>query len=413
MKGQRKAKRVGLIGMVALAMVALGLVCLQGVALGIDDVPTGANVTASNTAPVIECKWELPDMDSTVSGIQYDTQDATPEWLHLHDDDMLLMPTPNYPCYGLPGTMADGATHMIQVKPNPEDNPEERRIQLWMAVDHAHGISSIDSAYWKVFHPDGEFKVQVHWDEVIQITPAECLGLGYSDTDGSMLEAAHHTGQIAADTIDDVNNGLLSLCAEQQKAIYYGEFTLSKHQPCGQYKIEAHAVSGGAEDVLTNFLDVVCVPYLEIDFETGINWGDIAPGGTDTVSGDLDFTTSNMPTVRNTGNVGMEVGVSFSEMVQVGVPGGKVIDSFDACFGKSPFTLVCHDPFGVDIEQWFGQAEPQVLCSNEDGKLDLSIHPAQELPSGDYAGTVDVLMKMEDEGNCNCSTDQRPLCLTP
>ena len=402
MKGQRKVKRVGLVGMIVLAVVALGLVCVQGVALGIEDVPTGANVTATNIPPVIECKWELPDMDSSVSGIQY----GTAADVHQHDDDMAAVPTPLYPCAGIPPTMADGATNMIQVNPNPNDSPEERLIQLWMAVDHDYGVGSIDDVYWDVYHPDGSEKVQVHG---VRVPVADCGTLGSSSAEGTMFEAAHGTGQVAADSIDDqIIGGMVAKCHQNEKAIYYAEFALSKHQPCGEYKIEAHAVSGGAEDVLVNYLDVLCLYYLEIDFSV-VDWGDIAPGQTDVLSGDLSFGTAGAPTVHNGGNVGMEVGVNFSEMVS---PGGKVIDSFDACFGKVPdSTLVCIDPFGVNVDQWFGQLEPQTLCSNQIGKLDLSIHPASTLPADSYAGTVDVLARMD--ALCNCETDQRPECLVP
>ena len=402
MNGQKKAKRVGLVGMIVLAVVALGLVCVQGVALGVDDIPTGANVTATNTPPVIECKWELPDMDSTMSGIQYDTQDATPEWMHMHDDDMAMGPTPMYPCSGIPPVMADGATNMVQVNPNPKDLPEERKIQLWMAVDHATGLTAIDDVYWDVYHPDGTKKVQVHG---VRVPVADCGTLGNSTSDGTMFEAAYHTGQIAADSIDDLTlGGLVAKCHQNVKAIYYAEFDLSKHQPCGTYKIEAHAVSGGAEDMLVNYLDVLCLYYLEIDFGA-IDWGDIAPGQTDVLSGDLSMGTADAPTVHNGGNVGMEVGVNFGPMDN---GNGKIIDSFDACFGKVPDqTLLCIDPFAVDTDVWFGELEPQVLCSNDLGKLDLSIHPSITLPAGSYTGLVDVLARMSD---CTCGTDQRDIC---
>ena len=56
----------------------------------------------------------------------------------------------------------DGQHHLIQVLPNAEDLPSQRRIELWAAVDHPAGISAISDVYWKVFHGDNSFKVQVH-----------------------------------------------------------------------------------------------------------------------------------------------------------------------------------------------------------------------------------------------------------
>ena len=110
------------------------------------EVDTSATIGGGGVAPTIECKWELPDMDSTVGGIQYTKAPG-----HIHDDDMALSPGSGVPCKlpvspaDAPPAMADGAHNMIQVKPNLENLPEERLIQLWPAVDsprHHHVIAS-------------------------------------------------------------------------------------------------------------------------------------------------------------------------------------------------------------------------------------------------------------------------------
>jgi hypothetical protein len=263
-------------------------------------------------------------------------------------------------------------------------------VQLWAAVDHPQGLAAIDDVYWVVYHPDGSAKVQVHGTKVPNTSEA-CAALGSSTATGSMFESAYHTGQVAAASIDDINGGLVAKCQESEKAIYYAKFNISKHQPCGEYKVELHAVSGGNEDVLTNYIDVLCFYFLEIDFNS-VDWGLIKPGITKIVSGDLLMTTPNAPTIMNTGNSGMGVGIHFSEMLQQGVDPvvAKRITSFDACFGRSPATIQCIDPIPASTVQWFDDSRDRVLCSNEVGKLDLSIHPPITLPNGIYAGTVDI-----------------------
>jgi urease beta subunit len=404
---------MGLLTTVAVAVVALGLICFQSIALGSSqEVPTGASVQGTNVAPNIECKWELPDMQSGVSAGQYPDntiQYGTASDAHQHDDDMGV--GPGYPCSGTPPSMPDGVHNMIQVLPNPEDSPEEVWVQLWAAVDHEQGLAAIDDVYWVVWHPDGTPKVQVHGTKIPN-TSEGCGMLGSSTATGTMFEAAYHTGQVAAESIDDINGGMVAKCQEAEKAIYYAKFNISKHQPCGEYKIDLHAVSGGVEDVLTNYIDVLCFYYMEIDFTT-VDWGLIKPGITKVVSGDLLFNPSSTPvapTIKNTGNSGMGVGIHFSQMLQQGVDPivAKKITQFDACFGKSPATIQCIDPIPASTTVWFDDDPQRVLCSNEVGKLDLSIHPPSTLPNGTYAGTVDVYAKSVKI----CPTDQEDLSPT-
>ncbi|MBI5287853.1 MAG: hypothetical protein HY873_02645, partial [Chloroflexi bacterium] len=54
-----------------------------------DEVPTHGVVSTTGSGPVIECKWELPDMDSATAGIQYT---APLPVTHAHDDDSTIVP---------------------------------------------------------------------------------------------------------------------------------------------------------------------------------------------------------------------------------------------------------------------------------------------------------------------------------
>lgn len=380
-------------------------------------VPTEATVSAIGVPPNIECKWELPDMvpldDLTINPYPDPTLEyGTSTNIHLHDDAMAVRPSVDPACSGPPATLPsqpNGVMNMTQARPNPDDLPEMRRIQLWMAVDHPNGISNIADVYWKIFHPDGSFKVQVHGVRV-PLADIQAGKLGNSSTAGTMFEAASHTGQIAAAAIDDPNVGLVAKALQQEKAIYYAEFNVSKEQPCGAYKVEAHAVGvGGVEDVLVNYLDIQCFIYGEIDFNT-VNWGGITPGLTDIVSGDLlwDVPADNKPTIRNVGNHGMGPTVHFTTMCQVGadgnpIPGAKCIDQFDVAFGRSAAALQWIDPVLASTVVKFDETRERVLCSNELGKMDFSIHPPSTLPTGIYKGTVNLTFYPVHR---ICSTDQ-------
>jgi hypothetical protein len=385
-------------GLVAFALLMLAGSAGDALAQGPIDVETRADVNGGSIAPHIECKWELPDMQWGITNpgsypdpqVQYRPSDGSP----VYDDEMGQVPSPAFPCAGPPlenPEQFDGATHVVQVKPLPENDPEERLIQLWAAVDHPNGISNISDVYWKIFHPDGSFKLQVHGIRVPGGPSGFCGSLG------PMWEAAIGTQQLTHAAAHDIDNGMVAKCFESEKALYWAPFPISKDQMCGEYRIEAHAVSQGVEDVLVNYLDIMCFIHMRTDF-TQANWGTVTPGLVDIVSGDLNFGAGG-PTVRNVGNDGMGLNIQFSRMRQHQcgefgcslVPGFKWVDQFDACFGRAPSLLQCIDPIFEDTLVLFDSDPARILCANHEGKLDLSIHPPSTLPNGTYIGTVQLI----------------------
>ena len=219
-------------------------------------------------------------------------------------------------------------------------------IQLWAAVDHPNGINNIDDVFWRIYHPDGTFKIQVHGtkigvadDAVVpsdgefiaangtggmslpgydhnndvafgtdkQNNPnmkdferriSECAQLGTSTATGTMFEAAVHTGQVAANAVDDLSKGMVAKCQQGEKALYYAMFDIVKDQPCGKYRIEANALANGnPATVLTNYIDIICFWYLNTDF-TDLSWGAITPGSMQVISGDFIFHIRTNRTIR-------------------------------------------------------------------------------------------------------------------
>ena len=384
---------------------------------GTGPVASSAEVQSSTSLlPIIECKWELVDQLTGVIDNAYPTDHSEADPLndpdipygfniadgafgYGNDDDPLTSPSVTPACDRDggpqdPPNQDDGVTHMIQVMPNAEDDPEERIIQNWAAVDHPAGPNAIDDVFWKIFHSDGSFKFQIH-GHMVPVEDVDLLG-SWNDS-STMFGAAYVTGQVSKEAIHDADYGIIDRVKQHQKSLWYADWTISKDQMCGEYRIEAHAVANGAEAVLTNYIDIECFFNLEIDFSS-VNWGAILPGTSKVVPGDTQFSppNSSAPTVKNTGNSGMQVGVLFAPLVQQGVPGPKQIVDFDAAFGKNASHL-----------QWIGAQAPyiqagdptwfndwsiwQVLCNNEVGKLDLSIHPPAGLPNGLYEGNVTVL----------------------
>lgn len=360
--------------------------------------PATASPTATPTPggpPHIECLWALPDMNSDVAGIQYVPGPAD----DVHDHDMAVVPDADNdpangvqpPCAGPPDTpplQPDGVRHLMQVVPNLEDQPEQRRIQLWLAVDDPAGGGPMD-AFWYVYYPDGS---AVGGVASTLVPVAGCTEYGAaSGPVGSMFEAAVHTGQIAPAAAGDPALGLIARCQLGTKRIYHGEFQLSKDQPCGEYGITAVAVTGGgATATLTASLDVLCVVAVKVDFNI-IDWGTLAAGYPKIVGGDMLFAPPNdtWPSVKNVGNDGMGLKLKFSAMT--GASFGQIIDEFHACFGRSPSTLQCISPIAADALASFDADPARTLCANELGKLDLAVHPPGSVPADLYRGIATLI----------------------
>jgi hypothetical protein len=332
---------------------------------------------------------------------------------------------------------------------DPSNDVPERYIQLWMAVDQPGGsLDAISDVYWDVLHPDGTFKVQVHGTRIgmddafrssdhnndsifgtvnvgrTQRLITECSNIGSASAEGTMFHAAYATGQLSSSAIDDPDFGIISKCIQEVKAVYYAKFPLHKDQPCGSYEVQANAVSvpGGASDILYNHFDVLCFWYLDTDFDvTGLNWGNITPGQKNVISGDTAWDLGG-PTVRNGSNHPMGIHISFSTLWGDQTPTPKKIDHFDACFGHNAFVIAClgsdgqvnaegipDDAILADEVVYFGpeiggrddgrhgngpnrRADNghQVLCANQMGKLDLSIHPGIDVTPGEYKGTFTI-----------------------
>jgi hypothetical protein len=411
------------------------------------DITTSATVSGSAQAPNIECKWELPDMDLAATGIQYSDVETPGPAVDDHDDDINLGPTPTMPCAlgagPTPPTMANGAINMIQVRAPTHIQGQPvpvRDIELWAAVDHPTGPALISDVFWDIYQPcpsaalvpgcgAGQagagyaLKVQVHYnsgpvqerDGRGQLENAFARGLGRlsaadgtcdtygsnADVDGTMWNAAVETLQMAESAVEDPNVGMLALCRENRKAIYHALFQLTKDEPCGTYKVVATAVAaGGNFESLTNFFNVICNVNLQTDF-SAVNWGVIVPGFPGDVGGDLIW-GNGAPTIANGNNAAMGVTIEYGPMTSTNFQ-GKVIDDFDVAFGRSSSNLnrigytSPHIQAGqvVDLSRVNGTPAPAgqlnaswVLCANELGKIDFSIHPETGLPNDTYTGTL-------------------------
>lgn len=413
--------KVAAMSSMALAVVLACLLALAALLANGVDSPLGADIHAAALgAPSIECAWQLPDMQPDVVGVQYVPLAGD----DIHDADMNATPDADpasagtqVPCDfrspGQPPSQPDGVHHMVQVLPNAGDFPEPERVQLWAAVDDSSGLDAIDHVYWEIFRPDGSMLTQVDVPSssgggVVRAVAGDataCAQLGESTSTGSMFEASVHTGQVSSTSVDGLDQGLVARCQQSLTALYFADIQLSRDQPCGEYRVETLAVSGGMESTLTDYFDVECFFDLSVDFtNSGVDWGEIRPGVAKTISGDLDPYTPGHPTIQNLGNEGMFIGLEFATMTLQATPGSRGIDRFGASFGRSSSTPAMLSPVSAGATVWFDDATStnpgestagsnQLLCADDQGRLDVSIDPAQGLPVGIYDGTLSILAK--------------------
>ncbi len=393
--------RFGILAVLAMIATVLAIVPASAIVVGgSGSVDTGAVIGSGNgLAPQIVCKWELPDVDrNAANGMQYGDDDAPSK-------------DAGFPCNGIdPNTKYDADGRIVmEVKANAEDSPTERLIELWTAVKGSANAGAIDSVIWDIYHPDGTLKKQVESYAPDSRTPQQ-LGASFNEATGKYslipggmwYAASAQTGQIANDTATS-QQGIISRAVQDDLSLWSNSFLLSKHQPCGTYKVVERATYLGWTSTVTNNIEVLCFVNLEADFNT-VQWGDITPGGTDYVYGDLVFDVegnSPWPTVKNTGSGAMTLSIMFSEMRAKGdtdPASVKLIKQFDGKFGISPDRLLNIDPINAGEKAWFGEADAQTLCANETGKLDLSIHPPAGLPAGTYVGSLTLYAGWANNG---------------
>ena len=280
---------------------------------------------------------------------------------------------------------------------------------------HEKGLGNISDVYWDIRHYDGTGKDQVHGELIPKELVDDELGATwdgsqYQIVDGyNMWNSASYNGteQLTEQVVEDPDNGLVIKSVQEKYGLYKGYFDIHKHQPCGPYLVENWVVTTGSEVYETNYIFVHCFIDLQLDFDY-INWGGLAPGGDKSLDGNLEFgdyiedgaSGSEKMTVGNGGSGEMQVGVAFTPLQELGDDLPKLITEFDAGFGISPANLYWYpevfsgdEPGELGDKYWFPHDYWRTLCANETGKLDLSVHPPETLPNGEYAGKLVVYGK--------------------
>jgi hypothetical protein len=443
-------------------------------------ITVGATISAADAAaPTIECSWVLTDdnhagggetqqysyaigadVGPDTSGLTYTnytqpsqtpgapasgspnapsyggSPNAATSFLYGLDDDPSLYPsTPNCTSTNTAtsqpiqpaGTKAAPVNTDVTVLPNGFDSATNssatastapRRLEIWSAIDNAAAVN------FNVFYPDGAEDTDLGGIQIGNTAGGgACSSYG---TAGSLLTnmfaaagpVSAGSNQVSANAITNSSGtGIVNLCNDEEKSLWYQGFTVSKDDPNGTYTIEIQAVNASGTSVAWVSFYVESFYQLAVDFNS-VTFPAGAAGTQLFVSGDTTFSppASTFPTVTNGGNSGEEVGVDFGTLTYTPAVGSPYyITSFDTNLGYNS-----GDVLGANLDGSAGTTiwitnhtaaaatGAQLVCPNDTPKLDLSAEPSINDASGTYTGTMTVVAETDvvtGAGSGGCVTD--------
>lgn len=303
--------------------------------------PNGAN------KPIVKCKWE---------------------WVAPDGDD-------NLDVQGL------------QIDP---DLRGSKTIHFYAVVTAPYGESTVASVYADVFHPDGTFKYQVtlqkmEKDDGIQV---------FDETESNPSIVKYNIGHYVNDEWYEIDRAeVREELTEDLASVWHGTAEISYCQPAGKYRVDIRGVSNTNDwgDPLNNNFWYVPTTAIETDF-TQVDYGSVAINSWKSVGGDKDMSTPNKPTVRNIGNVPVELYVNQSDMGFGKNYGGEWNVQFEANLGYPD------DHGKTGVYNPFEEVRiPGVLelCTEE--KMDFHILAKKGQPNQVFVGWMNLIARQHGQ----------------
>lgn len=264
----------------------------------------------------------------------------------------------------------DTSTPYTQLNIQPSDYKND--IYAYVVAKDPQGRDDIQKIYVDVFYP--QINDTYHGQKKYEV---EAQKLDPVNDESAILQAmqdALDAGLITQSEYDDIYYEIFS-----QPEAYMWEANLHMWycQPAGRYLVQGWGTDTRSEvsQRIDTYMDWLATVVLEIDFQNGINYGDLQPGVEKVVQGDYDITTSTAPTVKNEGNVPVKIEIYSTPLVHEQYD--KEITTFDYQF------LGVHKTYQAKKWTNIGTLD---LCHIE--KLDLSVKADVGLPAGHYSGTL-------------------------
>ena len=261
------------------------------------------------------------------------------------------------------------------VTPNPGTGIDEVWTQFYKyaIVSDPNGISDIATVFEQLREPDGT-----------PITPeaqmTDITGTGEVET---VLDDALACGMITQDEYDNYIWGLAPL--KSQFKMYKIDNELNNHHTPGDYIVYFKVVDnqgGFSEDTCTFVYEGLNA--MEIDFDN-VNYGVIEVGIEKWVAGDTVFDpsgTSDRPTVKNQGNVNIQIRVLGEDMIGQESP-SQTIDA-------SALSVEFMNQHEYDISSWVTLDGVLTPCTPDQISFDINAPPGTT--SNSYVGSLSIVI---------------------
>jgi hypothetical protein len=229
----------------------------------------------------------------------------------------------------------DDATPGVQRMPLPDASIE---VGVSAEITDADGISSIGSVVATVTGPSGEKGVVLNLAESISNTTA----------------------------------------------VYNGSIQMEFHEQAGAYNVTVTANDSASSGTSSGWFEYLSMAAISVD-ATALLFNGAVLGGSAEVNGDFALSTSDAPTVRNTGNTGLDVGLYGTDLVDgansIGISNIKY--SFDNDYG-SPLS-------GTLAESMQVHALGLVNAADSVMSLGFQLYVPPETANGNYTGQITVV----------------------
>lgn len=185
---------------------------------------------------------------------------------------------------------------------------------------------------------------------------------------------------------------VLDCLASNTCAVYSGTFDMLYNDTPGTYTVVVGGKDQGGIPAITNTNTFIYNELVILDLDTDtVDFGSLIPDQISWVYGDFDMSTLDAPTIKNCGNVVIDVDVDVSDMFCTTpdtcdgdfIPESRVDQHLDAC-SWTGFGDHCYDDADLN---------PAATTN-----LDVSAHPQLGLLPGNYQG--DIVATALADGGC-------------
>ena len=303
-------------------------------------VNSAAQIAGGGAPPVVEYTWVLPDEDSATPGTQI--------W--------------------------------------PYASQERTDLYACVVLSDPYSLEYLADVFIDVYHPQGapecgSKKYQKH---------GKVLNRSVDKTQiDECKTAALNAGLITQAEFNDITYNVFD---QNKYYMYKVNLTDNYCQPAGLYEARTFAVDKAGSVAIPKSAWFTWVPsvILQIDFYNGVNYGNLIPGFEQVVQGDADMSTPNAPTLKNEGNVPIEISVNNTKLI--GNQYHKEIANFDSQFRSEYKQYLALDKLTF--------TKSQQLCQTD--KIDFSVKAPLGTPVDFYSGTITVSAAQgQYETNCD------------